>query len=116
MARFARFSQIALLTILWLEGMALAQEVATEFVNGKPAVAREVLVQFKAVTPDQLNQLAGQFDVESSRGVGRTGFIRIRSRSQSAAALLQAFSRHPLVDFVEPNYVVHTTDTIPNDA
>jgi subtilisin family serine protease len=116
MARFARFSHIALLTILWLPGMALAQELATEFVNGKPAVAREVLVQFKAVTPDQLNQLAGQFDVESSRGVGRTGFIRIRSRSQSAAALLRAFSRHPLVDFVEPNYVVHTTDTIPNDA
>lgn len=97
---------------------ALAQRVPRferENVNGRDAVAREVLVKFR--NPLQLPQLAdvaAQSDAESVERLGNAGTLRLRSRSRSAAALIQALSRRPDVVYAEPNRIIELSST-PSD-
>ena len=78
-----------------------------EDINAREAVAREILVKFRELPqPAQLGQLAAQADAENLQPVGRTGIIRIQSRSRSAAALLASLANRPDIAFVEPNYIV----------
>jgi subtilisin family serine protease/subtilase family serine protease len=78
-----------------------------EDINAREAVAREILVKFRELPqPAQLGQLAAQADAEGMQPVGRSGIIRIQSRSRSAAALLASLANRPDVAFAEPNYIV----------
>ena len=86
-----------------------------EDVNNRTAVAREVLVKLREpLQQAQLAQMASGVDPESVEIVGRSGILRIRSKSLGAAALLAAFSRRAGVAYAEPNFVVHAL-TEPND-
>ena len=80
-----------------------------EHVDGREAVAGEVLVKLRGPSPasdlSDINRLA---DAESVRSLGRTGVRRLRSRSRDAAALVRLLANHPAVAYAEPNYVVHT--------
>ncbi len=79
-----------------------------EDIGAREAVAREILVKFQEPPhPLQLGQLAVDADAEGLQPVGRTGVIRVISRSRSAAALLAALRNRRDLAFVEPNYVVH---------
>ena len=89
------------------------QQLRVERVNGHDAAAGEVLVKLRsAASRPALMQLA---DAETFRAVGRTGTHRVRSRSASVAALLQLLARHPDVEYVEPNYVVHAIAEPPDE-
>ncbi len=79
-----------------------------EDIGAREAVAREILVKFQEPPhPLQIGQLAVDADAEGLQPVGRTGVIRVTSRSRSAAALLAALRNRRDLAFVEPNYVVH---------
>ena len=79
-----------------------------EDIGAREAVAREILVKFQEPpSPLQIGQLAVDTDAEGLQPVGRTGIIRVLSRSRSAAALLAALRTQGDLAFAEPNYIVH---------
>ena len=86
-----------------------------QLVNGREAVAREVLVKFRnpAVAAAPADAV-GDADVEAIERIGGTGIVRVRSRSLNAAALSAQFAARPDVLYAEPNYIVHALST-PND-
>ena len=80
-----------------------------EDIGAREAAAREILVKFhEPPQPAQLRQLAAEADAALVQPVGRSGIIRVVSRTRSAAALLAALATRPGVAFAEPNYIVHT--------
>jgi subtilisin family serine protease len=84
-----------------------------ETVGGKRVVAREVLVKFRNA-PD-LASIHAALEVDADEIVGSAGVRRVHSRARGTAALIAALERRGDVEYVEPNYVVHTT-LIPNDT
>jgi subtilisin family serine protease len=84
-------------------------------VDGRAAVAGEVLVQFETpqanVGQDALGQ---QIDAALNVAVGRGGLRRYRSRTFDVETLMAFFRARPGVVFAEPNYIVTTVAT-PND-
>ncbi len=78
-----------------------------EDIGAREAAAREVLVKFRTPPqPAQLGQLAAEADAEGMQPVGRTGIVRVLSRTRSAAALIAALAQRPDVAFAEPNFIV----------
>src|SRR5947207_12373872 len=80
---------------------------AIERVDGRDAIAGEVIVKFR--TPPGLagvQQLGQQHDLDRVEPAGRAGALRIRSRSRTAADLRQRLAADPDVEYVEPNYIV----------
>lgn len=78
-----------------------------EHVDGREAVAGEVLVKLRSPAPARdmvdINRLA---DTETVTPLGRTGLRRVRSRSRDARALVRLLANHPAVAYAEPNYIV----------
>jgi subtilisin family serine protease len=108
--------------ILWLlPSMVHGQPIQVETVSGYQVAAREALVRLNpdAASPQQMpvsmQSLTQAFDADLARPLGTAGVIRLRSRTLSAAALVTAAQANGLVLWAEPNYILHTTDTIPND-
>jgi len=80
-----------------------------EDIGAREAAAREILVKFhEPPQTAQLAQLAADANAEDMQLVGRSGVIRLVSRTHSAAALLAALARRPDIAFAEPNYIVRT--------
>jgi subtilisin family serine protease len=78
-----------------------------EDVNGSEAVAGEVLVKLRRPVPRaQLPEIAAGVDAQEVEAIGRGGLVRVRSRSVSAAGLMEAFARRPDVLYAEPNFIV----------
>ena len=85
-------------------------------VNGRPAMAGEVLVKFRReLASFERGQLDEQTDADQSHAIGGTGVRRIHSRRYDTAALLAFLGSHPDVAYVEPNYIVQA-DVVPNDT
>ena len=90
-------------------------ERRTVLVNGREAVAGEVLVQFdRPLGTSAQQQLVTQIDAEESVPVGRHGLRRFRSRGLDVETLMAFFRVQPDVAFVEPNYIVRAQD-VPDD-
>jgi subtilisin family serine protease/subtilase family serine protease len=78
-----------------------------ERINGHDAVAGEVLVKFRRALDElELEAFDRSADADRHHPVGGAGVRLVRSRSQSAAALVAMLRAHPDVLFVEPNYVL----------
>jgi subtilisin family serine protease len=121
--RLLHVSAGALAIAAWLQSAPLFSQsaagtsgLALTAVEGRQAIAGEVLVQFKgsaaATSSDRV--LAGRIDAEHNVPVGRHGLRRFRSRAFDVDALLAFFRAQPDVAFAEPNYVVRA-QTVPND-
>ena len=86
-----------------------------EWVNGREAVPREVLVKFRqAPQADVLSAIGDQTGAEAIQTIGRAGLRRIRARALDVPALLRVLANHPDVLYAEPNYLVQAF-TEPND-
>src|SRR5439155_13069091 len=89
--------------------------VARESVNGRDVVAREVLVKFRqSIQQPDLAEIAADIDAQDVTRLGRAGALRLRSKSLSAAALIEKLKRRDDVVYAEPNFIIHIT-TAPND-
>jgi subtilisin family serine protease len=90
---------------------------AVELIQGRAAAAGEVLVKFRGTaTADTHRQVRRQEDADVLEPVGGAGALRLRSRSKGVGALMQSLGGRPDVEYVEPNYIVHTQETLSNDA
>src|SRR5687767_5442295 len=115
---FMRFVVLAAaLALLLAPAAPLRASEAIEAIGGYPVVARQALVRFRAVKLDSARaaSLKASLDADQIAGVGGTGVFKIRSRSKSAATLVQRLSARVDVLYVEPDYIVHTTAD-PNDT
>jgi hypothetical protein len=83
-------------------------------INGREAAAGEVLVRF-ARQPAETERLAIERDADAaeSEPVG-PAFRRMRSRTLDVAALIASVRRRAIVEYAEPNYLYHITNS-PND-
>jgi subtilisin family serine protease/uncharacterized membrane protein len=78
-----------------------------EIVNGREAVAREVLVKFRyPLQASALAQVAGDADADEMRPVGRSGAMLVRSRAMNVPALLARLRNRADVEYAEPNFVI----------
>jgi subtilisin family serine protease len=88
---------------------------ATVKVNGRDAVAGEVLVKYAGAINDRdVQALDNQMDADRDDQVGGTGVRRVHSRSFDTETLLAFLRTDARVAYAEPNYVVHAVAT-PND-
>ena len=84
--------------------------------NGQEVVANEVLIKFKSVPSDQiLSQAKSAQDLDSVEGIGSGDVLKFHSRSKNVAALIRELSARVDVLYVEPNFIMHTTQ-VPNDT
>jgi subtilisin family serine protease len=118
--RSVRSAVVAVLgfALLFLADPATAQPGGSphEIVNGHAAVAREVLVKFRQINDAVLGQVRQQEDIDVVEDLGSTGAMRLRSRSKNVTGLLRSLAARGDVQYVEPNYVVHTAGAqVPNE-
>ena len=94
-------------------GGSASPQVVT--VNGRPAVAGEVLVKYRRLLrSDEQGQLDQQTGADRNEVIGSAGVRRIHSRSYDTSTLLAFLRNHPDVAYAEPNYVT-SADATPND-
>src|SRR3954467_1381602 len=87
-----------------------------ELVEGRQAIAGDVLVKFRRpLASREQVQLESDLDAENNDGIGGAGVRRIHSRRHGTAGLLAFLRAHPDVEYAEPNYVIKG-DAIPNDT
>jgi subtilisin family serine protease len=84
-----------------------------EVVDGREAIAGEAIVRFTGVRR-QGAPVRTVPEADALEALGRTGLVRVRSRSLGAAALLARLRARADVAYAEPNFVVRTFAE-PND-
>lgn len=90
-----------------------AQE-GIEYVAGRPAAARQVLVKFRSTAPPSLAKLGKTYNLDLARAIGSTGAYLLRSRSRSASALLKSLRARRDVLYAEPDHLLYAA-ALPND-
>ncbi len=101
---------LAALAVATFAVPALAGE--HEHVRGRAAASGEVLL--KLTGDADLPGLGRHGDADELEPVGRSGALRLHSRSKSAAKLLEELSLRGDVEYVEPNYII-TASATPTD-
>lgn len=94
---------------------AAAHGAGTEFYNGKEVAAGEVLVKFRAETPDVISQVQIGENLDEAEHVGSAHVLRLHSKGKNVATLISDLSARGDVEYAEPNYIVHALGTTPND-
>ncbi len=89
-------------------------QIQIEQVSGQAVVASEVLVRLKPGIA--VSQLSAALDASAVLPAGNSGWLRVRSRSIAAGALINAAALSPLVAEAHPNYVIQLNETLPSDS
>jgi len=105
------FGIAALAIILIISNAGAAHPGGTEIHNGKEVVAGEVLVKFKVVDQNVIDQVEIEEDVDEKESVGSTHVMRFHSKSKNVDKLIKDLSKRADVLYAEPNYIVHATAT-----
>lgn len=100
----------------WFEEAASYQ---ITIVNGREAVANEVLIKFRELGPAHIEEIEASRVIRSYRTVGRGEVLRMRSSGMSVQDMIAELGKHPDVEYVEPNYLIRAdqflTEQVPND-
>lgn len=92
-----------------------AMAAATEFYFGHEVVSGEVLVKFKPdISGAAIRDVKAKHNIDTEEGLGSTKVRRMHSRTQDIASMIAQLKNRSDVEFVEPNYIVHTS-AVPND-
>ena len=84
-------------------------------IDGRPAVAGEVLVKYRRpLAASRRAQLLQETDADQEVSVGSAGARRLRSRRHNTATLLNFLQSQPDVAYAEPNYLIQS-DAVPDD-
>lgn len=80
-----------------------------ERIGGRDVAGAEVLVKTRGLAlAAELAEVRSLTDADSVTPVGNAGVRRVRSKTLSAAALLQRLAKHPDIEYAEPNYIVRS--------
>lgn len=87
----------------------------SERVNGRDVAAGRLIVKLRdEATAADLSDIDAQADADVDRPIGNGRVRLLHSKSKQAAQLLAELRLRQEIEYVEPDYVVHATDT-PND-
>jgi subtilisin family serine protease len=96
---------------------------AIERVGGHAAAANEVLVKLRqasGISQQQLNasieRTAALVQSDGFQAIDQQGTFRIHSKLFTAEQLINLLGQDPLVESAEPNYMLRTSATVPNDT
>ncbi len=79
----------------------------------RPHAEGQFLVKFREAAPEVED--LGRYSSGGVRGMERVGEVHLVRTNGRGAAVLQALSEHPEVEYVEPDYMI-TVNKTPNDA
>lgn len=102
-----------LIALVFVAPTVWAQEL-TEIYNGREVVAGEVLVKLRDGQPPVL-RIASDPDIRAAKRLARGDILLVQSRGKNVERLLQEWRADPGVEWVEPNYILRASATIPND-
>lgn len=77
-------------------------------INGREAVADEVLVRFRTLAPDRVDAVVESQGIEAYQLLGSGEVVQMRSASRRVGNLIAAIAARPDVVYVEPNYVMRS--------
>src|SRR5438034_8257236 len=84
-------------------------------VRGRDAASRRIIVKFQpSATPSDIAQIERLIDADLNVGIGGIRARVLHSRSRHTAELEAMLAALPQLEYVEPDWVVHST-AIPND-
>lgn len=108
-------SIVALLIVQPASGQAPGgpQRPTHESFGGRLVAAGQVLVKLRPHA--QPGPVAQEADAHRAEPVGGAGARLLHSRTHDAATLIAKLARHPDVEYVEPNFVVQTGQSVPGD-
>ena len=110
-------SLLAVLAILVILFVTLGDTGSGTTASASTPSTGEILVKFKASASqraiDALNRSMATQQVDAIPALG-VRVLRVPS-GRSVTTVARAYSRNPLVQFAEPNYIAKALDTIPND-
>ena len=90
-----------------------------ERIHGREAAANEVIVKMRpGAHLDGNSYIVRAHDIRAMRELDGRWLMHLRSASKTAAQLVAELASDPDVEYVEPNYVVHSTTAsavVPND-
>ena len=96
--------------------LTLFAEPPAETYHGRRVAAKQVLIKLRnPLDETALPAIEKLVDALHVRPLGSGTFRLLESRSKSVDALISLLSRLPVVEFIEPNELVHSTATVPND-
>jgi hypothetical protein len=79
----------------------------------RPHAEGQFIVKFREAAPEAED--LGRYSAGGVRGMERVGGVHLVRTNGRGAAVLQALSEHPEVEYVEPDYLI-TVNKTPNDA
>jgi subtilisin family serine protease len=83
--------------------------------QGRRVAASQVIIQLRSDSADSLSRVVADADGDKAERLrGAQPVFLVRSRSKNVAGLLNALSRHPDVQLVEPDYILQAS-AVPND-
>ncbi len=111
----SRYLWILLLFILSILDPIAYSQGKIEKIHGRKAAAGEVLVKFRSVDAGALAGILAEQRFRDAKAIGGIRHLyRMRGGNKTVLELMRRLTTHPLVEYVEPNYVVQAVDT-PND-
>ncbi len=87
----------------------------TEWINGREAAAKEVLVKFRDASVGDIEFAKLRGGIVHAKKIGGIDAYRFRSGKKSVAALVNLFAEEPKVEYVEPNYILYADQMVPDD-
>ena len=110
-----RFRSVSILLLVLVASPVLAQQ--TEIINGRFATRDEILIRLRDSNPAAVARAQNAAPFGTVRPLSSAlGLHLVRSLGNGVAGLLRAYANHPDVLYAEPNYVVQTATTAPNDS
>jgi subtilisin family serine protease len=111
-SRGRRALLIGLFACLTVWGQRLDRGRAARLLQ-RPHAEGQFIVKFREAAPEAED--LGRYSAGGVRGMERVGDVHLVRTNGRGAAVLQALSEHPDVEYVEPDYVI-TAGKTPNDA
>ena len=115
-ARFAFVVCLALLLFPSLFGAEYAFSKVGEAQEISPHVEDEILIRFRSgKMEDQKSALLKQNNATVKKELPGLGVKVLHVPAEALPHILSAFRASPLVEYAEPNYILATQETVPND-
>src|SRR5262245_24670285 len=106
----------ALIIFLLLFADLSVAQITTTTYNGLPAVADEVLIRLRTTDSAALARVRSALPVALFENLSQSlALHRVRVPGLNVPILIDILSRLPEVQYAEPNYILRSVDTVPDD-
>ena len=108
---------LALSLVLVIAAVFTSQASAaltTETYKTKKTVAKEVIIKFKSINQQTVENVRKNQDADNVEALNGGGIYLLHSRSKNVSTLIQELLKRSDIEYVEPNYILQALG-LPND-